>query len=82
MENMRDIINKIEEINVEDTGTITEAELKVFQVSFSDKFEAGSEEEVYSQILEFCQEVVDTGDVTAFNVAPEVEGRPGNFRIS
>jgi len=47
--------------------------MKKFQVTFTDIIEAETEEEAYEQIIKYCFEVADSGDVTAFEFL-NVEG--------
>ena len=39
---------------------------KKFLVTFSDEIEAASEEDAYDLIIDMCRDVVNAGDVTAF----------------
>ena len=37
------------------------------KITFEDIFEVENEEQVYDLLIEYCREVAETGDVTAFN---------------
>jgi hypothetical protein len=42
-----------------------------YKIIFNDEIEANSEDDAYDKLLEYLQDCVDNGDVTAFNFVDE-----------
>ena len=52
--------------------------MKKFKVKFIDVIEAESEEEAYDNVRDFCAEIYNSGDVTAFEFEEVVEDGNGH----
>ena len=52
--------------------------MRKFKVTFIDYIEAESEEDAYDNVLDYCAEVYNSGDVTAFKFEEVVEAGNGH----
>ena len=52
--------------------------MKKFKVTFIGYIEAESEEDAYDNVLDYCAEVYNSGDVTAFEFEEVVEDGNGH----